>query len=219
MPTSKVSRLKILIVSDSHGINGPLKAAILKENPDMLHWFHVGWNSEFRESGVCHSGDITHSDAAEYIDIDLCAPLRFITLNVDLFSGQSDFRNIDECFVGLMAVNRFRQNVKLYDPANCFFTHELKQETRFLNYGYIDVRERFVRFVGKPFSRDFVSHPEQDPDTSFYVQNYLDILIKAQKASYVDSPEMADVILTVGKSTLPNSICLIDNNFFLDANV
>ena len=190
-----------------------------EENPDMLHWFHVGWNSEFRESGVCHSGDITHSDAAEYIDIDLCAPLRFITLNVDLFSGQSDFRNIDECFVGLMAVNRFRQNVKLYDPANCFFTHELKQETRFLNYGYIDVRERFVRFVGKPFSRDFVSHPEQDPDTSFYVQNYLDILIKAQKASYVDSPEMADVILTVGKSTLPNSICLIDNNFFLDANV
>lgn len=194
-------------------------SAYSEESPDMLHWFHVGWNSEFRESGVCHSGDITHSDAAEYIDIDLCSPLRYVTLNVDLFSGQSTFRNIDECFVGLMAVNRCSQNVKLYDPANCFFTHELKQETRFLNYGYIDVRNRFVRFVGKPFSTDFASHPEQDPDTNFYIQKYLDILIKAQKASYVDSPEMADVILTVEKSAKPNAISLIDSNFFLDASV
>ena len=32
--------MKILIVSDSHGMNGPLRAAILKEAPDML--IHLG---------------------------------------------------------------------------------------------------------------------------------------------------------------------------------
>lgn len=32
--------MKILIVSDSHGNNGPLRTAILKEKPDML--IHLG---------------------------------------------------------------------------------------------------------------------------------------------------------------------------------
>ena len=41
--------MRILIVSDSHGINGPLRAAILKENPDML--IHLG-DSEFNQAEI-----------------------------------------------------------------------------------------------------------------------------------------------------------------------
>ena len=41
--------MKILIVSDSHGIIGPLKAAILKESPDML--IHLG-DSEYSQSEI-----------------------------------------------------------------------------------------------------------------------------------------------------------------------
>ena len=156
--------------------------------PDLLSWFHVGWNAGFRERGVCHSGDITHSDAAEYIDIDLSQNLRYVTLNVDLFDGHNGFRDIDECFVGLMAVKN-----------------------------YIDVLNRYVRFVGKPFTRDFASHLDRDHDASFYVQEYLDILFKAQGAVPVQTQEEADLVLTVGKSTIPGAISLIDNNFFLDA--
>ena len=185
--------------------------------PDLLSWFHVGWNAGFRERGVCHSGDITHSDAAEYIDIDLSQNLRYVTLNVDLFDGHNGFRDIDECFVGLMAVKKYKENVRLYDPANCFFTHDLMQDTRFLNYGYIDVLNRYVRFVGKPFTRDFASHLDRDHDASFYVQEYLDILFKAQGAVPVQTQEEADLVLTVGKSTIPGAVSLIDNNFFLDA--
>ena len=51
-----------------------------------------------------------------------------------------------------------------------------------MNYGYIDVLNRYVRFVGKPFTRDFASHLDRDHDASFYVQEYLDILFKAQGA-------------------------------------
>ena len=185
--------------------------------PDLLSWFHVGWNAGFRERGLFHSGDITHSDAAEYIDIDLSRNLRYITLNVDLFDGHNGFRDIDECFVGLMAVKKYKENVRLYDPANCFFTHDLMQDTRFLNYGYIDVLNRYVRFVGKPFTRDFASHLDRDHDASFYVQEYLDILFKAQGAVPVQTQEEADLVLTVGKSTIPGAVSLIDNNFFLDA--
>ena len=41
--------MKILIVSDSHGMNVPLRAAILKENPDML--IHLG-DSEYNQSEI-----------------------------------------------------------------------------------------------------------------------------------------------------------------------
>ena len=41
--------MKILIVSDSHGINGPLRAAIMKEKPDML--IHLG-DSEYSQSEI-----------------------------------------------------------------------------------------------------------------------------------------------------------------------
>ena len=32
----------------------------------------VGWDAHFNKSGIVHSGDITHSNAAEFIDIKLC---------------------------------------------------------------------------------------------------------------------------------------------------
>ena len=41
--------MKILIVSDSHGINGPLRTALTKENPDML--IHLG-DCEYSQSEI-----------------------------------------------------------------------------------------------------------------------------------------------------------------------
>lgn len=41
--------MKILIVSDSHGINGPLRAAITKEKPDML--IHLG-DAEYSQQEI-----------------------------------------------------------------------------------------------------------------------------------------------------------------------
>lgn len=89
-----------------------LHAGVLKQ--DGTH-FHVGWNADFRESGVVYSGDITHSDAAEYVDIDLSAPLKEIYANVSLFSGKDSFKCIETCFMGMMAVDQAHQEVKLYD--------------------------------------------------------------------------------------------------------
>ena len=178
---------------------------------------HIGWNSGFRDCGAVYSGDITHSDAAEYIDIDLSAPIKEIYANVNLFSGRPSFKAIETCYVGLMAVDRAGQDVKHYDPKNCFFTHRLTQNTRNLFYGYIDVQNRFVRFVGQPNSNGWASRPDLEiAEKMFSLQDYLDCVLEAQEAELVHQQEEADVILTMGKGLDKRSVSLVDGNFFLE---
>ncbi len=175
-------------------------------------YLHVGWNADFRKSGVIHSGDITHSDAAEYIDIDLSAPVREIAAKVNLFSGRDTLRDVQTCYVGLMAVDRAGQNVKHYNPKNCFFTHTLTQKSRWLDYGFIDVENRFVRFVGQPAGL----RPEGCEGPMFSLRNYLDCLLAGQGAEETGSRAEADLILTMGKSERPDGLSLADHNFFLE---
>lgn len=177
---------------------------------------HVGWNADFRNCGVVHSGDITHSDAAEYIDIDLSQPIAEIYANVHSFNGRP-FRDIETCFVGMMAVDKIGADVKHYDPANCFFTHELKQNLWSLHYGFIDVQNRFVRFVGKENVWRWGERPDiENPVSMFSLQTYLDYVLEGQGVELVEKPEEADLVLTMGKSLLDNGLSLVDSNFFLE---
>ena len=185
------------------------------DNEDL----HVGWNADFRNSGVLFSGDITHSDAAEYIDIDLSAPVREIYANVHLFSGRNTFKGIETCYVGLMAVDEIGEKVKFYDPANCFFTHALTQKTRNLFYGYIDVQNRFVRFVGQPNQTNWAwaDRPAiESAEGMFSMKDYLDCVLDTQEVCVVDTLEEAELVLTMGKSLSENAVSLVDHNFFLE---
>ena len=178
---------------------------------------HVGWNADFRNCGVVHSGDITHSDAAEYIDIDLSSPVREIYANIDLFAGRTYLRDVQTCYVGMMAVDHIGQNVRHYNPRNCFFTHRMTQKARTLYYGYIDVQNRFVRFTGQLDTRGWDSGPEiESTGALFSLRDYLDCVLEGQDAQSVRSPEEADVILTMGKGPEEKGISLIDSNFFLE---
>lgn len=177
---------------------------------------HVGWNADFRNSGVVHSGDITHSDAAEYIDIDLSAPVREIYANVNLYNGSS-FKRVETCYVGMMAVDKFGQEIRHYDPSNCFFTHKLTQHTRNLYYGFIDVQNRFVRFIGQVNESGWAARPSiEDEQSLFSIQEYLSCVMEGQNAELVSDPSEADVVLTMGKSLLECGVSLTDNNFFLE---
>ncbi|MBQ2956980.1 MAG: hypothetical protein IJE08_11025, partial [Clostridia bacterium] len=177
---------------------------------------HVGWNADFRDGGVVHSGDITHSDAAEYIDIDLSAPIREIYTNVHFFNGRS-FKNIETCYVGMMAVDQTGQTISRYDPANCFFTHKLTQNTNSLYYGFIDVQNRFVRFVGQMNESSWAARPPvESEEAMFSLREYLDSVMGGQGAELVSSKKEADVVLTMGKSLLDCGVSLADNNFFLE---
>lgn len=178
---------------------------------------HVGWNASHKASGVVHSGDITHSDAAEYIDIDLDAPIREIYANVNLFYGKYSFKGVQTCYVGMMAVDKIGAEIKHYDPANCFFTHTLTQNTSNLFYGYVDVQNRCVRFVGQPNHNAWAARPQiEDAESMFSLKDYLDCVLEGQGVELVESAEDAEVVLTMGKSLLDNGISLVDNNFFLE---
>ena len=182
---------------------------------------HVGWNAHFNKTGIIHSGDITHSNAAEYIDIDMEAPLRHAEAVIHLYYGKPSFGKIQTCYVGMMAVKRFKEKVKLYDPKNCFFTHELRSEGRELSYGYVDVQRRLLFFTGKEpekgsrFAAARGMYRANAPYLS--LKKYLELLIEAQNASVTDREEEADLILTIGKSADAKAVSLADRNFWLEA--
>ncbi|MBQ8054247.1 MAG: hypothetical protein IJ198_10655 [Lachnospiraceae bacterium] len=184
---------------------------------------HVGWNADFKKAGIVHSGDITHSNAAEYIDVDLGAPLLQARMQIVIYSGKPSFKKIDTCYVGMMAVKKLGAKVKLYDPKNCFFTHALQSDSSALHYGYINVPERRLYFVGKemkelPEYYRPAGAGKRDPNSGnrLTLEKYLSMLFEAQEAEVVSSAEEADVILTMEKSAEKNAVSLVDNNFFLE---
>ena len=215
----EVKRLRFFVYwNDKNRVDVDLHAAAYDLEGEFIH---VGWDAHFNKSGIVHSGDITHSNAAEYIDIDMAAPLRNAEASIHLYSGKQSFGQIETCYVGMMAVKRFKEKVKLYDPKNCFFTHELRSGETRLTYGYVDVKKRLLFFTGRApekvsrFAMPKGMYRETAPTLS--LKRYLDLLVEAQGAAYADSAEEADLILTIGKPEEERAVSLVDRNFFLEA--
>ena len=179
---------------------------------------NIGWNAKFKSGELVFSGDVTHSDAAEYIDLDLekaADTLRSVSLNINLYAGYDTFREISECFVGIMGVSKTGADIRLYDPKNCFFTHYLTGKCGQMHYGYIDVANRLLVFDGIPNPKgDYYNHAPRNE--AFTLNDYLGILMQSQGASFVDSAEEADLTLVMGKPAAETEVSLIDSNFFLE---
>ncbi len=180
----------------------------------------VGWNQDFRDCGVIFSGDITHSNAAEYIDIDLSAPIDKVNTNIHLYYGEPNFKDVKTCYVGMMAVperNHIDIDYSLYRTANCFFKHNLLQQCATINYGYIDVQNRCLVFDGAPGSwyDDWYGGVEHRRGR-LSLARYLELLADAQSAVFCEREEEADMILVMGKAENEKEVSLIDANFFMD---
>ena len=180
----------------------------------------VGWNWSFKDCGVVFSGDITHSDAAEYIDVDLTAPIDKVNMNIHLFSGRPDFSKVETCYVGMMAVPKGKHSGKdteLYSEANCFFKHNLRQACQTINYGYIDVQNRCLIFDGEPHEWGYDWYSGVDHRRGrLSLARYLELLMDAQGAELCDAEEEADIILVMAKPEAEKEVSLIDENFFMD---
>lgn len=202
-----VDRMRFFVYwNDKHRVDVDLHANVIDNDGNDIH---VGWNGYYNKSGIVMSGDITHSDAAEFIDIDLKANILNVETYVNLFDGKRNFKEIDEFFVGMMAVKKLGEDVKLYNPKNCFFIHHLRQPLRNLIYGKIDVERRLLVFNGK----DKVSRLEQ---SRFNLEAYVDMLCMSQGCERVQNKENANVILTVEKTEGDKNVSLLDNNFFIE---
>ena len=186
---------------------------------------HGGWNGNFYGKSFAFSGDITHSDAAEYIDIDLSdseADLVATSIHFYNMGDKTGFGDIDECYVGALAVSNLNENVKLYNPKNCFFSHRLTTKGDNIMYAYIDLQHRCIIMVGKGNGgrsganslQDMVS--EYRPTAHYSLKNYLTTLLAGQHVDIVNNKEDADVVLVMCKPSADNEVSLIDNNFFMD---
>lgn len=202
-----VQRLRFFVYwNDKHRVDIDLHANAFDKEGNA---FHVGWYEEYHKNGIVTSGDITHSNAAEYIDIDMTKNVARVDAQIDIYDGKRSFKEIEECFVGMMAVNQLGEDVKLYNPKNCFFSHYLRSQLDYMNYGFIDVDKRLLVFGGKKRIEDLYS-------SKFNLKVYVDLLCLAQGAEKVSNKEDAEIILSVDKREEENSVSLLDNNFFVE---
>ena len=115
----------------------------------------------------------------------------------------------------MMAVDEIGKKVKLYNPKNCFFTHNLRGNTKSLGYGEIDVEKRLLRLSlsehGNNYDWDDVLG---DTKLGFTIKEYVQYLLEAQGATVTEDKEKADVVLSVDKQE--NSVSLLDENFFME---
>lgn len=173
---------------------------------------HIGWNGDFNDLGICTSGDITHSDAAEYIDIDMRnRNIDKVSLTIDLFAGKYDFAHVDETLAGIMGISSFGENIAKYDPKSCFVAHKLVSPYRSLSYGYIDVQNHFMRYEGEASSSYYGE--VKDGKIKYSIEDYLKTLLDTQNCTVVENAEDADITLSVAKG---GDVSLIDENFFQD---
>lgn len=180
---------------------------------------HVGYWGDYKDSGLVHSGDITHSNAAEYIDIDFESALKsgvsHVQFNINSFT-RVPFAEIDTVFTGLMAVSKMREEVKLYDQKNVFFRHDLEGDYMSVDYAYIDIEKRLLYILGNGVSgRHNDLNLIENMDIKLSIKSYLNILISSQGATKVSNKEDADVILGLPKSDEDNYYSLIDENYFM----
>ena len=173
---------------------------------------HIGWNGERMSESVVFSGDITHSDAAEYVDVDIKkSGISYIMATIHLFSGASNFAEVDTCFTGLMGVNNLAQDVKLYDPKACFVSNELMSKNNFINYGIVNLKDRYIRYMGTDAAVANLDFLTGIP--AFSLKDYLKLLFKTQNVEVVKNKEDADITLSMAKG---GDISIIDENFWVD---
>lgn len=185
---------------------------------------HVGWNGDFRQSGVVMSGDITHSDAAEYIDVDIekaaASGVDRIQLCVHLFNGKDNLGAIDECYVGCLAVSNLGKKVKLYNPKNCFFASDLNAKVGGEIYGIVNPSERTLELCCEEYNpyKDNCSYSmAESHKVRFSLREYIEMLVKEQGAQLVVNRAEADMVLKIQKSESDSENSLTDVNFWLDA--
>lgn len=211
-----VNRLRFFVYwNDKQRVDVDLHGSAVSVNGEPIH---IGWNANYKSGALVFSGDITHSDAAEYIDIDLITAKETVdkvSANINLYDGYNTFKEIDECFVGAMAVSKTGEEIKLYDPKNCFFTHYLTGKYRKINYGYVDVQNRVIVFDGVENNK-LSYYSEMERNNAFSLNRYLDYLFRSQGAQVAASAEQADIVLIMGKPAKENEVSLIDNNFFME---
>lgn len=185
--------------------------------------YHLGWNDEHNIGDVYFSGDVTHSDpyGCEFMDLEMnSTTIENAVIHIHSYTGQY-FKDITNFLVAVTAVSKLglEDDRKLYNKANAYFAHELRSQQVKIDYGFINVPHRYIKFIGKDngtsFRDDYSSYHDEVP---YSLNDYLNDLLEAQGCERV-SRDQAEVILRLDKPQSDNEYSLLDNNYFVDASL
>ena len=173
---------------------------------------HVGWNAPFRGNGLVTSGDVTTShNAVEYLDADMAKAretgIAYVVQQQHIFAGSRDWGGISTCYSGALVVGRKQSNVKLYNSENLLFRDDLTGEGSSMSYALVNVPDHYVRIMRG------ASLPVGN--VGFSLGRYLELLLEAQGATLVETPDEAELRVCVGRSDDPEVVSLFDEGFFL----
>lgn len=179
---------------------------------------HIGWHGGFREASLVHSGDITHSDATEYIDMDLDLAreqdIEFVQFNLNSYTG-THFNKIDTVFTGLMALSEMGMQADLFDPKNVLFRHDLEYKAMGVDYGVIDLVNNVMYIDGTVTQGYNDTNIEGRPVIKLSIMTYLNLLILTQGGNIVSDKDKADLVIGLAKSDEENYVSLLDKNFYM----
>lgn len=188
-----------------------LHAYLLKEGGAKEH---IGWNSRYREgSAVYTSGDVTTSfnPAEEYIDVDFDKAkekgIKGINIALQDYTHEEDgFAGVQKALFGVEALEEGTRKERLYDPKNVVFQEDLNSKGTDLQYAYVDIDNRALRFMrGVSCAGEY----------AYSLKDYLDDIIEAWGVNLVDSVEQADVVVSLGKVKDSEAVDMLEENFFL----
>lgn len=188
-----------------------LHAYLLKEGGAKEH---IGWNSRYHKgSAVYTSGDVTTSfnPAEEYIDVNFHEArkqgIKGINIALQDYTHEKDgFAGVQKALFGVEALEEGTRAEKLYAPKNVVFQEDLNSKGTDLQYAYVDIDNKALRFMrGVSCAGEY----------SYTLKNYLDDITEAWGIDLVDSSEQADVVVSLGKVKGSEAIDMLEENFFL----
>lgn len=173
---------------------------------------NIGWNSNYNDSGMVTSGDITTShDSVEYLDADMDkarkSGMHLVVQMQHIYAGASRWEDISTCYSGAMAVKDTSAEVAIYSPENLLFRDDLTGSGTRLAYAVVNFPNHYVRIMrGGELPLG---------DVGFALGDYLAALFEAQDVTLVATPEEAEVRVCVGRSDDPIVVSLFDEGFYL----
>ena len=209
LPDDQVVRFFTFWDERSHRVDVDLHFIGIKKGGDPVS---VGWNSNYSNSGMVTSGDITSSiDSVEDLDANMGEAredgVYFVVQTQHIFSGAPRWEEISTCYSGAMAVKETGADVKIYNPENLLFRDDLTGSGTRLAYAVVNFPNHYVRIMrGAELPLG---------DVGFALGDYLAALFEAQEVTLVATPEEAEVRVCVGRSDDPTVVSLFDEGFYL----
>ena len=185
---------------------------------------HIGWYGNYKANDIYYSGDITHSDATEFIDVLVGGGAKAVNLNINMYN-YPDFTKLDTCYCGVELVSGENHQATNLDPKNFYFYSDLTSlKVKNIDYAIINQEHQVLRLVSSVDNLHAYAQGRRDTNgrlinpinsSYFNLKVYLELLSTTQNITWVKKPNQADYTFNIIANE-DKEIGLLDNHFFIE---